>query len=156
MPIFFFAWSTKDAEGEARASLLVDHDTKAKAIEIATAHHGARPTGNRQFPPGVFACEVFFNDISEATDDELEELDASDVDVEAGDVIVSELLLPAEIALRVFEDECEDETIQAGGGGRPTGRAICMSECEDDHGAIVRCELESHGDKGHRGGGLAW
>ena len=155
MPMFYFAWNTNDAEGEARASLLVDHETKAKAVEIATAHHGARPSGVRQLPPGVFACEVFFNDISEATDEELEELDASDEDVEAGDVIVAELLLPAEIALRVLEDECDDAAVQAN-GGRPTGRPMCTSICEGENGEDVPCELEAHGDKGHRGRGLAW
>ncbi len=145
--LFFFAWKD-DADGNGLASLLVDERDEKRARAIATQHHGTPPAAFREMPPGVFAAEVFFTPIETFDADELEDL--SDEDVQAGDVVVAELLPHVETVLRLYEDQCspDSDSVPA---------PLCGSEGRADDGRIVLCELEEHDEEeAHVGGGMTW
>jgi hypothetical protein len=138
--LFFCKW-------EDRASLLVDDETKEKAIEVAAEVAGTPPVTIQPLPPRFFVAEVFF----ESEDDDA---DPADVDPDGEELIVQPLEHVDEKLAELHDAETPAVLAQAPTEPAPAvveGDGVCTSEAEDDSGAIVSCSRKVKHDPPHRG-----
>lgn len=142
--LFFCKW-------DDRASLLVDDESKEKAIEVATEVAGTPPATIMPLPLRFFVAEVFF----ESEDDDA---DPEDADPEGEELIVQPLEhVDTELA-KLHDADLPAVLAQAPTEPAPAvveGEGVCTSEADADEG-VVRCSRKSGHEPPHRSGDLVW
>ena len=140
--LFFCKW-------EDRASLLVDDETRERAIEVATEVAGMPPVTIRQLPPRFFVAEVFF-------ESEDEDADPDDVDPEGEDLIIEPLTHVDDALAKMHDEDLPAVLAPAPAPAVVEGGGLCTSEAENDAGEVVVCSRVAPHDPPHRNGDLVW